>query len=484
MRVLFIITGLFLVQFVPLDAVSGDRIDSLRIVLDKTKDAGKQMDLMYQLSLQYSQNGDMVNALKAATELLHLAEKHRHQKNIGLAQRELGAIYSRETNLPKALSHSLKALQIFEELNDTVMMTSALWDVSAVYGDMDDFPTANHYGKRACEHAAKNGDWFSHSLYSGGIGYNYIMARQPDSAMVCFQDARQSANRSPYFKNELIANALSGTGWAHELTGRYDLAKSHCRESFQYHEAIGNGNFLFVKMVNYRGLCNVFKYLNEMDSAVYYGRMAVASARQWGFPRQLQMMYHDMAGLYATVDKDSSIYYYQLEHTLRDSLFSAKNKTDIQNITTAEAERVAEQLTREQAAAEERKLMLEYVAVGAVILLLVILFLLLSHSFIVNERLVRFLGVVVMLVFFEFINLLIHPVVGAITHHSPALMVLALAAVASLIIPLHHKLEHWMLARVIEKNRRIRLAVAQRIIEQSALKVDADKDSPVSEKVH
>ena len=92
--------------------------------------------------------------------------------------------------------------------------------------------------------------------------------------------------------------------------------------------------------------------------------------------------------------------------------------------------------------------------------------LLLSHSFIANEKVIRFLGVVALLIVFEFFNLLLHPFLERVTHHSPILMLLSLVCIASLLVPLHHKMEKWAINRLVEKNKKIRLAIAQRTIEQ------------------
>ena len=66
---------------------------------------------------------------------------------------------------------------------------------------------------------------------------------------------------------------------------------------------------------------------------------------------------------------------------------------------------------------------------------------------------------------FEFINLLIHPFLERVTHHSPLLMLLALVAIASLLIPMHHKIEKWIKDKMTEKNKTIRLEHAKKTIE-------------------
>ncbi len=67
---------------------------------------------------------------------------------------------------------------------------------------------------------------------------------------------------------------------------------------------------------------------------------------------------------------------------------------------------------------------------------------------------------------FEFINLLFHPWLASVTHESPVLMLLALVLIASLLIPLHHRLEKWIKEKLVEKNKAIRLVAAKKTVEE------------------
>jgi hypothetical protein len=96
----------------------------------------------------------------------------------------------------------------------------------------------------------------------------------------------------------------------------------------------------------------------------------------------------------------------------------------------------------------------------------IILYLLLSRRIITNPKLIEFFGVVALLIAFEFLNLLLHPFLESITHHSPILMLLALVCIASLLVPLHHKIEKWAKIKLVEKNKKIRLASAKKTIEE------------------
>ena len=100
-----------------------------------------------------------------------------------------------------------------------------------------------------------------------------------------------------------------------------------------------------------------------------------------------------------------------------------------------------------------------------------ILFLLLSRSFITNVRLIKFLGILALLLVFEFINILAHSYLEELTNHSQILVLLLLVGIAALLIPLHHRLEKWAITKVIEKNKTVRLADAKRTIEKLEAKV-------------
>ena len=66
----------------------------------------------------------------------------------------------------------------------------------------------------------------------------------------------------------------------------------------------------------------------------------------------------------------------------------------------------------------------------------------------INPNIIDFLCTFSVLVLFEFINLLIHAKVEDLTEHNLLLTLFFLLIVASIIIPLHHKMEHWLKKRI------------------------------------
>jgi hypothetical protein len=66
---------------------------------------------------------------------------------------------------------------------------------------------------------------------------------------------------------------------------------------------------------------------------------------------------------------------------------------------------------------------------------------------------IRLLGVLSLLFFFEYLTLLLHPTVAALTHHTPIYEILIFVAIAAVLIPAHHKLEHWVIHKLLLRRR-------------------------------
>jgi hypothetical protein len=114
--------------------------------------------------------------------------------------------------------------------------------------------------------------------------------------------------------------------------------------------------------------------------------------------------------------------------------------------------------------ADMRRINLQYAGIGASLVVFVITSLLFSHSIIANERLISFLSVLALLMIFEFINLLLHPFLGQLTHHAPVLMLAIMVGIAAVLIPFHHRLEQSITRRLVDKNKQIRLEAAKKVI--------------------
>lgn len=60
---------------------------------------------------------------------------------------------------------------------------------------------------------------------------------------------------------------------------------------------------------------------------------------------------------------------------------------------------------------------------------------------------------------FEYLTLLLHPVVVELTHHTPIFEIVIFVALAGVLIPLHHLLEHAVLNYLVRRSQKNKLTL-------------------------
>ncbi len=163
---------------------------------------------------------------------------------------------------------------------------------------------------------------------------------------------------------------------------------------------------------------------------------------------------------------DSAYRYSKLSVALNDTLRSATNLSRIQNMALQEELKTREDAKVKEEAAITRANNIQFGIIALIVITLGIFLLIFSRTSVVGSKAIKNLSLIALLLFFEFINLLLHPFLDRITNHSPILMLLCMAAIAGLLIPLHHRMEKLITNMLVSKNNRVRLEAARRTIEE------------------
>ena len=247
----------------------------------------------------------------------------------------------------------------------------------------------------------------------------------------------------------------------YEQIGNKLLAESYYRNSLDstgskqsYGDAHANSGYSLFLLKN-----------NRIAEAKFYGLRGLAAAKASQAKKPLLRSVEALQKIYFALHQPDSAYYYAtLQLAYRDSLFNQEKMNAVQDISFNESIRQKEEEAKHLEEAEQRKHNLQYAGILLGLISFLILFFLFSHSIIANQRFIRFLGVVALLIVFELINLYIHPYLSHATNDSPLLMLLVMVCIASLLVPVHHRMEHWITHKLVEKNNRIRLAAAKKTI--------------------
>jgi hypothetical protein len=140
----------------------------------------------------------------------------------------------------------------------------------------------------------------------------------------------------------------------------------------------------------------------------------------------------------------------ELTMLLHDSILNQEKIRMVQKMGFNEQIRQQEIEEEKSIAESERKQNLQLLGIAVFIILLVLVVLLLSKSP-KTQKVVNFLGVLALLLFFEYLSLLIHPRLEKLTHHTPILMILILVLLGSFLVPLHHRLEKYFKEKFLRK---------------------------------
>jgi tetratricopeptide (TPR) repeat protein len=381
--------------------------------------------------------------------------------------------FTQFNNLPKALEVSYECFDLSQKIGDTVALMNSLFALNVVYRTAEQYDKSVEFGKQllTIATAAADSNWIWNALFLIGNSYAF-QEKEKDSCLKYFQECYrfgisvhngaqrwvwENADCSRNFK---IGWSLYGLGMAHHLLDEHALALVYFLKALPFSPEIPQRMFFLAE--EYMGIAGVYMKMNKPDSAVRYSKLWLEAARHNNMHiiRAATML----ARAYEDRNNDSAVKYFKKATEVREIQFSEINKAEVENIVIKAAEKQRELVAQQVKIREERKRNLQYVSIGVGLISFIVLFLLLSQTIIVRSGFVRFLGLVGMILVFEFINLLLHPFIGDFTHHSPFWMFLIIVSVAALLVPAHHKLEKWVTHQLVEKNKRIRLAAAKRTI--------------------
>lgn len=398
------------------------------------------------------------SAFLYADEALALSKEKKWELGEASSYKRRGDIFFDLANYPKSLDNYITSLRIYERLDNVTVLPTLFNSIANVYARQDDFITALDYYRASARARVQIGQDERGAFF--GIGRAHEFNDNLDSALIYYQRAYEFFQATP--TNPRTPFILIHLADVHRKKKNDLLALSYARMAGSYvkysKDSVGISSI-------YSHLAEIYHETGNRDSAIYYAEKSfkIAERIQNDDPKVEPALL--LSELYEN-DPAKAYKYYRIAKTIQDSMFSRKKLLETQRISYEERERQKELSEAKLQGEITRRNNIQYGAIGLGLAITCLVFLLLSRSFIVNERAVKFLGILILLMVFEFLNLVLHPYIGNLTHHSPILMLLAMVAIASLLIPTHHHLEHWVTKKMVQKNKKVRLQTAKKIVER------------------
>jgi tetratricopeptide (TPR) repeat protein len=364
-------------------------------------------------------SADAALQLKYFYQGLDYAQRSGNQSHIGTAYKQIATVYKSLGDLPKALE-SLKL---------------AIANV-----------TSDYQISRTCQH----------------LSDTYRLMGQPDSALYWAQ--RSNIITDPGSDPYAYARSYYMLGSAYAAKRERQLADVHFARAIEVADSFHVMIPLFGSLLG-RGQMEL--EAGDIPAAIADGRRALLVSKNGGNLEGLvgasDLLRRSFKALGET---DSAYRYFELRVMYADSLINATNLNKLQNMAFAQElkEREEAKAKEEEQAARSRNI--QFGIIALIVITLGIFLLVLSRTAIVGARAIKNLSLVALLLLFEFINLLLSPLLGDVFDQSPLLILLAMVMIAGLLIPLHHRMEKFITNMLVSKNNRVRLEAARRTIEE------------------
>lgn len=426
------------------------KADSLYNLLKSEKIDSNRVKLMWEMA-DVSSIYDPEQALKLSTEALFLAKKIKYEEGQSRALGITASIFVRLGNYPRALEFNLQKLQIEEGKHNPRNLASVYMNIAIVYVFQEQYRQALRYYYQSDSVIQKYEIEEFYYNVALNLGDVYDRLNVTDSAYIYFKKSLSIAliNKS----NEQIGASMVGMGHSYLKQEKYLAALENYQKAISYLR-VANNDDLFCEAT--LGLATLHEELKNNDSAVYYANVSHTIAEIDKFlPRQLDAVEFLSSHYQKEKNIDSAFYYMNYVKILNDSINSKARIRELQILSSNEQLRQLEIEENKQIAQRERAQQLQLLFIGIFIPGFFLLTLLLSKIRI-HVRVVKILGILSLLITFEYLTLLLHPYVANLTHHTPIYEMFIFVSIAAILIPGHHRIEHWLILR-LTSNRPVNL---------------------------
>lgn len=402
-------------------------------IADQLKIPTLERNCMINLSAFYSSIGDFDQAIdyymKANKKLSSMKEKNTPYLN-AMDQNYIGNLYAQKNSHDMAIKYFRRSVQLADSLKFTTLKVPGYSSLLNEYLRMNEPRKALEYfnspeGATLKEYLAKFG--FSGEVEKG-YGFIYTQLHQYDSARIYFEKA------APYYEKTAS-----------------DFSKANFYSQF--------GSY--------------YSKVNQLDKAIELFQKAKEIADKVGQLEFSQRAVLHLDSLYTRKGnyQQASIYN-SIYYKYKDSLEAINKEKEISQVEIAEEQQREAQLEKEKLEAKRKRYNIQYLAITIGIASLLVV-LVMMGMFKVSATTIKMIGFFTFLMFFEFIFLIFKKNIVSITEGEPWKDLMFMIALAALLLPFHHWLEHKVIHYLTSHNR---LTSSGRTIVQKILR----RKDPVS----
>ena len=365
----------------------------------------------------------------------------------------LATFYSSIGDYDKAIDKYSVAYKMLDDMTDRKVPYQRCIDINAIgnlFAMKKSYDIAISYFERSIRMA--DSLKFATLKLPGYISLlnQYLRMDQPGKALN-YLESKEGQSLKVFLDTFRMAGVMDQAyAYVYTELGKYDSARKYFDRALPFFESNMNETN---RVLIYLQMGKLFAKTGESAKAIENYQKAKELGERNGILEVVREAASRMDTIYQQKgDYKSASLYNSIYHQYKDSIEKEKKVQELSQ-EEAEAEQLrTERLEKEQEELKRRNNNIQYVGITLGIVLLFIALVILG-MFKVSAGLIRAIGFFVFLMLFEFIFLVFKKKIYAITNGEPWKDLLFMIALAALLVPLHHWLEHRVLHYLTSHNR-------------------------------
>mgnify|MGYP000459640678 CR=1 FL=1 len=360
------------------------RTDSLKQELTKELPDTLRSKILYQLAKDLYRV-EPKPSLEYARESLKRIQPYaeQHPRSLAMSYNILGVINKNEGEYDSALVFYVKAIELFEEINDSVSLAPVFNDVGVLFKTMGEYEKALPYYRKAYQTCVriKNANGTIMTLNNVGTIHNEL--GDIDSTKWYYFKAYRIADSLDNWN--ALAIVTNNIGELFSNQGDERTALRYFKETLRYDQKSHDDFGMSYSLLN---IANVFMAMGESDSALVYLDTTLALVNRLGARNIRQGVYYAYSWTYEETEQyDSALKYHKLFTQLKDSIMNQAKIESLQELKVKyETEKSEHELAEVKTKQAEAMLAITKQRTWIFILMALVLFSLLLAWFLVERR--------------------------------------------------------------------------------------------------
>jgi len=391
-----------------------------------------------------------LNALRIAENLKKETSKHELMRSCYLY---LATFYSGIEDYDKAIDYQTlanKELDHIQQRNVPYMRVIDINTIGNLFAYKKNYDMAITYFERSI--AMADSLKFQNLKVPGYISLlnQYLRLDQPQKALE-YMNSSSGEMLKKYLANFGLPGIIDQAyGVIYGQLGKYDSAQAYFDKASVFFEKNVNANS---QVSYYRQLAAFYKKTGNNEQAIKYYQLTKQLGEQTGSlefiesaAKNLDTLY-ERTGNYQLASTYNGIYY-----QYKDSIEKLNKANELAQVEAADEQYRQQKIEEELAEKKRRRNNIQYMGITIGIVGLFIM-LVVFGMFKVSANTIRLIGFFAFIMFFEFIFLIFKKNISSITEGEPLKDLAFMIALAALLVPLHHWLEHKVIKYLTSHNR-------------------------------